>query len=1071
MKKILFALLTLCFSVGMYGLENIQVGNTTRTMIVYAPKGLPAQPALVIALHGANQDAAYLQSLAKWETVADTAKFVVVYANGVNRYWDISGTSDLLFMQTIIDNMHSRYHINKNRVYLTGFSMGGMFTYYAANKMADKIAAFAPVSGYPMGGPNAYASRPVPILHTHGTADDVCVYSGVQQHIDAWVKFNGCNATPEIIKPYPKSKPNSPASLKRYKGGKNGVEVALLTLADKGHWWSMDTAQALTSEEIWNFCKRYSLGAAEPEVESIVPENKSFDLLPERDNLFTVTFSEPIDCAKISASLKSDAGKTIPLEVQSEGMLAKVTFALPANAQVPDGEYTLTVSNAVSKEGGVLKSATFTYAYGVEEVGEVMNVDTLYCPDWYAERPTVGEGIPAGWRRVNTNSSGTKETTNGVAANCTGVRMKYFEKGGDFDAGFYLSARDNQTCNLYYGLLSGSPLKLDAGKYRISFNSVYWSEGALSANASYNFNVMTTTLSSVFSEASLLSAGTMSEKTDKKITGSKAYAFDFTISRSANYVLNFEMSEGWNSVIVGNILLTTVPSLADTYKGTFYRTLLAAQRAVKGYESTPPAKVLQRVIEQYADLTSTSPSVYTAATQELAEALATFNAADKDGRESRSVNIQVNGETRSYWLYVPAKRQPNAPLVIALHGAGGHSTDQTPSFNTIADKEGFIVAYPQGKDIYFPVFGGTVPGWDASGEDNADVDFIKAVIADIADIYPVDHERIYCCGFSNGGMMTYALANACSNLFAAYASISGFPLNEFHLRYTSSRPVPFLHIHGKNDDFVKYSLMPVIVDEMVARLGANPVPVTTTVSGRYTKSIYEATEGSFPYTYYEIDGMGHEAYTDKTEAGNSSLTMWNFFKQYTLSTPCDTTIKWLPRLETEGYTPKDHGWSVNVSKVLLLFGRDQKTDNNQNVYHSLQLTTGSYKLCFHADGDPDKEVTIKLQKLTGRRPTVLNATVVAGGDYELPFTVNDGWGEYRLTVNRPSTTDVINITNLGIYSVADTPATGVQSLLPSAADDTPAAIYSPTGIRQNHVQMGMNIIRTADGTVKKILVK
>ena len=112
MKKILFALLTLCFSVGMYGLENIQVGNTTRTMIVYAPKGLPAQPALVIALHGANQDAAYLQSLAKWETVADTAKFVVVYANGVNKYWDISGTTGSLFMQTMIDTMHSRYHIN-----------------------------------------------------------------------------------------------------------------------------------------------------------------------------------------------------------------------------------------------------------------------------------------------------------------------------------------------------------------------------------------------------------------------------------------------------------------------------------------------------------------------------------------------------------------------------------------------------------------------------------------------------------------------------------------------------------------------------------------------------------------------------------------------------------------------------------------------------------------------------------------------------------------------------------------------------------------------------------------------
>jgi polyhydroxybutyrate depolymerase len=651
--------------------------------------------------------------------------------------------------------------------------------------------------------------------------------------------------------------------------------------------------------------------------------------------------------------------------------------------------------------------------------------------------------------------------------------MKYFEQGGDFDAGFYLSARDNQTCNLYYGQYSDSPLKLSAGKYRISFNSVYWSEGALSANATYNFNVMTTTLSPVFSEASLLSTNTMSEKTDQKITGSKAYQFDFTISREANYVLNFEMSQGWNSVIFGNIQLTTVPSLADTYKGTFYRTLLAAQKAIKGYETTPPAKTLQKVITRYEDLTSTSPSVYTAATNELAAALAEFNAADKDGRESRSVNIQINGETRSYWLYAPAKRQPNAPLVIALHGAGGHSTDNSPRFNEIADKEGFIVAYPQGKDIYFPVFGGTVPGWDASGEDNADVDFIKAVIADIADIYPIDQNRIYCCGFSNGGMMTYALTNTCSNIFAAYASISGFPLNEFHLRHTGSRPVPFLHIHGKNDDFVKYSLMPIIVDEMVARMGANPVPVKTTVGGKYDKSVYEATEGSFPYIYYEIDGMGHNDFTSNTEAGSSSQTMWNFFKQYTLDTPCDTTLKWLPRLETEGYTPKEHGWNVNVSKVLLLFGRDQNTDSNQNVYRSLQLTTGSYKLCFHVDGEAGKTFSVKIQKLTGKRTTVLSATVEQGGYVELPFSVADGWGEYRITFNRNSTSDIFNITNIGIYSVSNEVMTGLQTLLPTTDEGFGEGqpIYSPTGIRQNSLRSGVNIIRTADGTVKKILVK
>ena len=628
MKKITFCLLLMCVTTMGHALENIKVGNTTRTMISYAPKGLPSQPALMIACHGANQDAPYLQGLAKWESVADTAKFVVVYANGVNKYWDLSGTSDLQFMETIIDTMYSRYHINKNRVYLTGFSMGGMFTYYAANKMADKIAAFAPVSGYPMGGPNAYASRPVPILHTHGTADDVCSYSPVQSHIDAWVRFNGCNTTPEIIKPYPKSKPNSPASLKRYRNGKNGVEVALLTLADKGHWWSMDTAQALTSEEVWNFCKRYSLGPDGPELTNIMPENQSFDMLADRDNEFKVTFSEPVSVSKISAKLKAENGSEIQLDKQTSSDYAKtVTFVLPSNADVQDGIYTLIISNATNKEGGVLENKTFTYVYGVEEVGPTLNVDTIYCPTWADEREKVGEGIPAGWRRVMTNSSGESETLNGTVANCTGVRMKYFLPGGDFNEGFYFSAREYASCNLFYGYSASRRLPLKKGKYRISFNSTYWSEGAKNANATFNFYLKDYKENkTAFAATSLLSSNTMKESTDQKITGSKRHELDFTITATTFYVLDFEMTEGWNSVIFGNIAVTTLPSIADTYKGEFYRTMLAAKDALKGYESTDEGKALQAVISQYEDFASISPSKNTAATKAVAAALAKFNA-------------------------------------------------------------------------------------------------------------------------------------------------------------------------------------------------------------------------------------------------------------------------------------------------------------------------------------------------------------------------------------------------------------------------------------------------------------
>ena len=392
---------------------------------------------------------------------------------------------------------------------------------------------------------------------------------------------------------------------------------------------------------------------------------------------------------------------------------------------------------------------------------------------------------------------------------------------------------------------------------------------------------------------------------------------------------------------------------------------------------------------------------------------------------NKQVNITVNGRTRSYRLYVPSNCPDGAPLVIAMHGTGGSMDNQQPAFNDIADNEKFIVAYPQGDNIYFPVFGATLPGWRSTGEYNEDADFLKAIIDDLADKYKIDRNRCYCCGFSNGGMNTYTMANVCSDVFAAFAAISGFPLNEFHLRHVGKRPVPFLHIHGKNDDFVKYSLMPVIVDQMVARNGANPVPVKTSVKGKYDKSVYEAMDGSFPYIYYEIDGMDHQPFTNNTEDGNSSLTMWRFFKQYTLDMPCDATIKWMPRIEEEGFDLKSHGWKKNLSKTLLQFGQGASTDENQNVYHALQFTTGHYKLCFKSQGDAGKTVTVKLTRYPNNT-AVINTTVNVGEDATINFDIDDDFGEYRILFTRQSGADDITISNIGIFQVEG--GTGIEDV-------------------------------------------
>ena len=375
-------------------------------------------------------------------------------------------------------------------------------------------------------------------------------------------------------------------------------------------------------------------------------------------------------------------------------------------------------------------------------------------------------------------------------------------------------------------------------------------------------------------------------------------------------------------------------------------------------------------------------------------------------------NVEING--RNYQLYVPSTVTTNCPLVISLHGANGSSTGKTPFKTTVADEVGCIVVYPQGLPTAFPIgFGGTTTGWTASGEHNFDVEFLEAVIEDVASKYIIDRKRIYCCGFSNGGMMTYAMANACSDKIAAFAAISGYPLNEFHLRHTGDRPVPFMHIHGKKDGFVPYAKVPTIVDEMVARLGANPVPTKTYENG-YTKSVYAAADGSFPYVYYEIDEMGHSPYTGNTEEENSGKTMWNFFKEYTLDSPCDKTLKWAPRIDENGYTPAEHGWTKNDGTTLLQFGGDQYTTTNQNVYHSLQFNSGSYKLSFKSTGEEGKTIGVKIEKLTSPNTVVLNKTVNVGEDAELPFDVADGWGEYQLTMTRPSADDAITISDLAV---------------------------------------------------------
>lgn len=230
-----------------------RVSVSGREVYVYAPSGLKDNSPLLMSFHGMDQDPNYQQSNTHWEAVADTAGFVVAYPKGATGYstWDISGDQDTKWITQIIDQMANDYKIDKKRVYMSGFSMGGMLSYHAMGKIADKIAAFAPCSGYLMMGAGT-AQRPVPIFHTHGTSDNVVGYDGLENNLKSYRQQFKCPDKAEVEDNHPNSE--NRATLYTWGPCDNGIYVKHLKLEGRQH-----SPSKADVSDIWNFVKGYDL--------------------------------------------------------------------------------------------------------------------------------------------------------------------------------------------------------------------------------------------------------------------------------------------------------------------------------------------------------------------------------------------------------------------------------------------------------------------------------------------------------------------------------------------------------------------------------------------------------------------------------------------------------------------------------------------------------------------------------------------------------------------------------------------------------------------------------------------
>jgi polyhydroxybutyrate depolymerase len=168
--------------------------------------------------------------------------------------------------------------------------------------------------------------------------------------------------------------------------------------------------------------------------------------------------------------------------------------------------------------------------------------------------------------------------------------------------------------------------------------------------------------------------------------------------------------------------------------------------------------------------------------------------------------LQVGGRARSYILHVPARLPAGPrPLVLAFHGGAGNARSMVrlTGLDEKADREGFVVAYPNGTGRLAPILtwnAGACCGY-AVAQHVDDTAFVRAVLDDIDSVVRVDPDRIYATGISNGGQMAYRLAAEMSDRIAAIAPVAGsleVPIGH------PARPVSVMHFHGTDDDHLPF---------------------------------------------------------------------------------------------------------------------------------------------------------------------------------------------------------------------------------------------------------------------------
>ncbi len=252
--------------------------GTRRTFRIALPsdydRSTPAP--VVLDFHGLGSSGVQQALVSGVDFEADRAGYIAVIPDGAvndlldTRLWNLStgdtgalaglAVDDVAFTSELLDLLESQLCIDTARVFSMGLSNGGFFSTVLACELSDRIAAVATVAGI-IHPSSCDPVRPVPVLHFHGTADNVVPFDGgdsvltgsdsgpfgdldggqltdfaeelfqpIETEVDEWAEGNGCAADPEVVEVTPDVE-------RRIFQSCGGADVEFYVVDGGGHTW------------------------------------------------------------------------------------------------------------------------------------------------------------------------------------------------------------------------------------------------------------------------------------------------------------------------------------------------------------------------------------------------------------------------------------------------------------------------------------------------------------------------------------------------------------------------------------------------------------------------------------------------------------------------------------------------------------------------------------------------------------------------------------------------------------------------------------------------------------------